>query len=146
MRTLRLVLLFPVLLGCLASRFDWLKALEAGDYSSVEAGRYPHRTEILASASEHGKAVDELRKAIGRDPKTMNRIAEHFFPQGEGDLSNLRFRWQFAGTDDQNSRLVLRYFAAIQQPFIFAGYQVQFVFQLPGQTFEKVYIDQLPLE
>ncbi len=139
-------LLLSAISGCLASEVDWLGKLETGDYSSVKVGRYPHRTEILKPTNEHQATVSRLREVIELDPELMNRMAEHFYPGGEGGLANLSFRFQFPGIDEENERLILRYFGPIPDPFIYAGYQVQFVFELPPRCLEKIYIEQLPLE
>lgn len=123
-----------------------MKGLERGDYSSVKVGRYPHRMEILRPPSQYEAIVQDWRKVIENQPKVMNRIAENFFPEGEGDPSNLTFRFHFAGKDGENNRLILRYFAVIRNPFILAGYQVQFVFHLPSEKFAEIYVAQIPLE
>lgn len=146
MRRLWLPLLMTVVFSCAGTRTGWIGKLERGDYSAIEVGRYPHWVDILRPPTEYDETIEELRGSIERDPRLMNRVAEHFFPEGEGDIPNLRFRFKFIGTDEKNRRLILRYFALIPDPFVFAGYQCQFVFELPSERFDKVYVDQIPLE
>lgn len=135
-----------VVFSCPGARTGWVARLERGDYSSVEVGRYPHWVDVLRPPTEYDETIEKLRELIERDPKLMNRVTEHFFPEGEGDIPNLRFRFKFAGIDEKNRGFMLRYFALIPDPFIFAGYQCQFVFELPSEKFRKVYVDQIPLE
>jgi len=135
-----------LVLGCLGSKSDWVERLERNGYSSVEVGRYPHRTEIVRPPYQDDKMLKELRTAVERDPAVMNRMAATLFPEGEGDPLNLRFAFRSVGIDREEERLVLRYFAPIPDPFIFAGYQIQFVFALPSGDFQKAYVAQLPLD
>lgn len=73
----------------------------------------------------------------------MEKIISHFFPETS---TNLTIQYDFSSLDETEGKLILRYFARIPEPKVFAGIAMQFVVDLKTEEVLKIYTVLLPLE
>ena len=147
MRTVRKLLLFLFLSAACAVSKDPFVQLEAGDYSIVEVGRYPYTTRTVRDLTKLeepvGTSLKELREKIDARLPLLAEMADSLFPD---ETHRLFFKYKFTSIDEERDRLIVRYFAPIPYPEIFAGYQCQFVLNLESGTLEQVFLTKIPLE
>ncbi len=82
------------------------------------------------------------RGQIEADPVFLRDVADRFLSLPD----TTEFRFMYVGEDSVARRVILRYFGFAPKPFIIAGWQVQFVFDLNGRGLKAVYTEEVPLE
>jgi hypothetical protein len=136
---MRRTLLVVFLTMACASPRDPFAQLEAGDYSIVEEGRYPFTTKTLREPD----TLEQFHQRIEANLSLLEEMAHSLFPD---ETHRLFFKYKFTSVDVARDRLIVRYFAQIPYPEIFAGYQCQFVFNLETGVLEEVFLSKIPLE
>jgi len=107
----------------------------------VVEGHHPGGWQPLYSPSGYDSLVTHLRSTIESDTDSLVRIASRFYSLEPG----LEFSFSYAATID-NHYLLLRYFGSIPNPQIFAGYSLQFIFDIDRQRLIKIFVERVPLE
>ena len=122
-------------------RQEPLNRIRSGDFSIVYKDTYRGRVRFLGQGNEHKGLVDRLRSEIERNSDVLDLISERFYT-----IPYLPYRFKFAALDEEKNHMVLRYFARIIEHPVFAGYQIQFLFDLESQRLLRVYTSEVPLE
>ena len=138
--------LFVLCAACLAlsncSRKTILQRIDDGDLSGVYQGRYQGTTRFLRDGSEYTETVDAIRAEIAAHEDLLMVMTEKYFPVDE--LKPYTFK--FAMVDDAQAELILRYFARLPDHQVFAGCQLQFVYDLATRQIVKIFTAEVPLE
>jgi hypothetical protein len=137
--TVFFVSVFSLSLSC--GKPDALTSVRNGDFSLVHKDSYRGKLIFLADGREYLQTVDHLRVVIEKNMDIFDLISEKFYP-----IPHLGYRFKFAVLDSQNNSLVLRYFARIPEHPLYAGYQIQMVFDVGSRKLKKIYTSEVPLE
>lgn len=136
--SLVVLVIFP-LLSC--RKHDALSNIRHGDFSIVCKDTYRGQLRFVGEGKEHKGFVDALRREIERNSDVLDLISERFYT-----IPYYAYRFKFAAVDERKNLMVLRYFARIIEHPVYAGYQIQFLFDLESQKLVRVYTSEVPLE
>ncbi|UCC11251.1 MAG: hypothetical protein JSW02_07805 [candidate division WOR-3 bacterium] len=126
--------------GC--SRKTLLQKIDEGDLSSVYQGRYTGTTRFLRDGAEYKETVDMIRREIEAHEDLLMVMTGKYFP-----VDRLRtYKFKFAMVDETQGELILRYFARLPDHPVFAGCQLQFVYDLDAKQLTKIFTSEVPLE
>lgn len=120
---------------------DALSKIQSGDFSIVCKDTYRGQPRFLGEGKEHKGFVDALRREIERNSDVLDLISERFYT-----IPYQSYRFKFAALDEEKNIIVLRYFARIIEHPVYAGYQIQFLFDFESQRLLRVYTSEVPLE
>ena len=87
------------------------------------------------------ESTRNLRQDIEKNKDVLDLINQRFFA-----IPHKPYRYKFTALDEETNYLVLRYFARIGEHPLYAGYQIQFVFDPQSQTVTRVYTAEVTLE
>ncbi len=134
-----LIFLF-VMIVC--SKVDVFKKIRDGNFDIVAKGTYRGHAIFLRQAGEYEHLVNDLRSEIEKNRDVLPMITRKFFfvPQ------ELFYRFKLIMLDNKKNYLLLRYFARVTDHPIYAGYQIQFVFDLESKNLIAIYTAEVPLE
>jgi hypothetical protein len=118
-----------------------LSSIRHGDFSIVYKDTYRGQLRFLGEGKEHKGSVDDLRREIERNSDVLDVISERYYT-----IPYHAYRFKFAALDEEKNLMVLRYFARIIEHPVYAGYQMQFLFDLESQKLLRVYTSEVPLE
>ncbi len=107
----------------------------------VLEGHHPGGWQPLYPPSGYDSLVTQLRSTIESNNDSLVQIASRFFPLEPG----LEFSFSYAALPS-NRYLLLRYFAAIPNPHHFAGYSIQFLFEISRARLVTIFAERIPLE
>ena len=124
------------------SRKTILQKIDEGDLSGVYQGRYQGTTRFLRDGAEYKKTVDMIRREIEAHEDLLMVMTQKYFPVD--DL--MPYTFKFAMVDETQRELILRYFARLPDHPIFAGCQLQFVYDLDTRQLTKIFTSEVPLE
>lgn len=130
--------IFPFL-SC--GKHDALSSIRRGDFSIVHKDTYRGQLRFLGEGRERKELVDALRGEIEGNSEVLDLISEKFYT-----IAYHPYRFKFAALDEEKNLLVLRYFARIVEHPVYAGYQIQFLFDLESRHLVRVYTSEVPLE
>jgi hypothetical protein len=126
--------------GC--RRTDGFASIRSGDLTMVMKGTYPGTPNLPDPAGRYETLANTLRSEIEKNQDLFPKITERYFP-----LTNLLdYRFKYISIDESNECLVFRYFARLIGHPLYAGYQIQFVFDLKKGNLKQLYIAEVPLE
>jgi hypothetical protein len=140
----RLVILMAMTMLCSSlscKRQDQLSRIRAGDFSNVHEGTYRGRLKFLREISGYHESTENLRQDIEKNKDVLDLISHKFFT-----IPHKPYRYKFTALDEETGYLVLRYFARIGEHPLYAGYQIQFVFDPQSQVVKEIYTAEVPLE
>ena len=120
---------------------DDLGGIRRGDFSRVTEGSYHGRLQFLGDGGEYIQIVRHLRGTVEGDFDVLDVISDRFY-----EIPHLGYRFKYAAVDTTNGFLMLRYFARIGEHPVYAGYEIQFLFDAESQKLKIVYTDEVPLE
>jgi hypothetical protein len=135
-------LLVLVAVLCVCGKKNALETVKDGDYSIVEKGTYRGRPVFLRDGGEYKSLVDQFRESIRKHTEVLPGIVNYYFTVYE----HLDFKFKFVSLDEEDNVFILRYFARITDHPVFAGYQIQFVFDAGTKGIVKIYTAEVPLE
>lgn len=139
---LHVSLLFSVLtLFVRCAKPDALQGVREGDFSMVRKGAYRARLVFLAEGREYSTTVEHLRAMIERNIDVLDLLSERLYAE-----PHFGYRFKFAAIDSANDILVLRYFARMGDHPVYAGYQMQLLFDIGSQQLLRIYTCEVPLE
>lgn len=107
----------------------------------VVEGHHPGVWQPLYPPSGYDSLVTQLRSTIESNNDSLAQIARRFFPLEPG----LEFSFSYAARAS-NRYLLLRYFAAIPNPHRFAGYSIQFLYEISRSRLVTIFAERVPLE
>jgi hypothetical protein len=140
----RLMIVMTVSILCsvlLCKRQDVLSRIRSGDFSNVHKGTYRGRLRFLRESSTYHESTKKLRQDIDENEDILILISQRFYT-----IPHKQYRYKFTALDEESNYLVLRYFARIGEHPLYAGYQIQFVFNPQSQTVTEVYTAEVALE
>ncbi len=126
--------------GC--GRKTLLQRIDDGDLSSVYQGQYTGTTRFLREGAEYKGTVDMIRAEIEAHEDLLMVMTEKYFPVDE----LMAYKFKFAMVDDTQGELILRYFARWSDHPVFAGCQLQFIYDLDARQLVKIFASEVPLE
>jgi hypothetical protein len=126
--------------GC--SRKSLLQRVDEGDLSSIYQGRYKGTTRFLRDGAEYKETVDALRREIDAHEDLLMVMTGKYFPVDE----LMAYTFKFALIDEAQRELILRYFARLPDHPVFAGCQLQFVYDMDTRQIIKIFTSEVPLE
>lgn len=138
-RAICIVLFLLALVFC--QKRDDLSGIRRGDFSRVAEGSYHGRLQFLGDGGEYIQIVRHLRGMVERDFVVLDVISDRFY-----EIPHLGYQFKYAAVDTANGLLLLRYFARIGEHPVYAGYEIQFLFDAESQKLKIVYTDEVPLE
>jgi hypothetical protein len=133
------VLLSLALMFC--QKRDDLSRIKRGDFSLVTEGSYHGRLYFLGDGGELIQSVRDLRGIVERDFDVLDLISNRFY-----EMPHFGYRFKYAAVDTATGLIMLRYFARIGEHPVYAGYEIQFLFDTESQKLKMVYTDEVPLE
>jgi len=140
------VVLYMLLAACMCAagcgRKSTLQRIDEGDLSSVVQGRFQGTTRFLRDGAEYKETVDALRREIEAHEDLFMVMTEKYFPIDE----LMPYTFKFALVDEAQRELILRYFARLPDHPVFAGCQLQFVYDLDARHIVKIFTSEVPLE
>jgi hypothetical protein len=107
----------------------------------VYEGAYRGRLKFLRESSPYHESTKNLRKNIEKNRDVLDLITQRFFT-----IPHKPYRYKFTALDEETDYLVLRYFARIGEHPLYAGYQIQFVFDRQSQVVKEIFTAEVPLE
>jgi len=140
-RLVALLLVSVLSLSLSCTKPDALTRIRNGDFSLVHKESYRGRLIFLADGKEYLTTVEHLRGIVENNMDIFDLLSERFYP-----IPHLGYRFKYAALDSENNSLVLRYFARIPEHPLYAGYQIQLVFDSGSRRLEKIYTSEVPLE
>ena len=140
----RLFLVSSILLMTACDRGQaWINDLESGDYSKVQFGRAPGGMQPVVPDGDLEKQVALMREYFDAHPSLLNTIASQCPCIEPSPLEP--FRQSAAWSDPLAGRTMVDFFAGYQEPRIFAGRRIQFLFTGDKQL-DAIHIQDIPLE
>jgi hypothetical protein len=107
----------------------------------VMKGSYRGNLHFLGDGREHREAVEYLRELVETDFAVLDMISNRFYT-----IPHLGYKFKYAALDMDSSMMMLRYFARIREHPVYAGYQIQFLFDAESRKLKAVYTEEVPLE
>ncbi|HEC79198.1 MAG TPA: hypothetical protein ENI34_08680 [candidate division WOR-3 bacterium] len=134
------IIIFFIICGC--AKKSSLERIVEGDFSLVAKGTYRGTTKFLRDGGVYIELVSRFRGEIEKKEEILSLIARKYFfvPQ------KMEFNFKFAALDEEKRCLILRYFARVVNHPIYAGYQIQFVYDIETKRLIKIYTSEVPLE
>lgn len=137
----RSVIIFS-LLFIFCSRRDIWNQIRHNNFELVEKGTYGGTLIYMPHPGEYEKLVNQYRNEIEANVDLLPLITKQEFFVKE----DLVYQYKFTWLDQKNNFLILRYFAHIFKSPVYAGYQIQFVYDTYKNRLIKIYVSEVPLE
>jgi len=117
--------------------------LKEGDFAIVVRGTYRGRPIYLGPDNKkYEDLINQLCSKIDKHHDVLPMITRKFFFVPE----KLVYKFKFATLDKEKKRLILRYFARVVSHPVWAGYQIQFVFDTTTKKLVQIFTAEVPLE
>lgn len=143
LRTVRLYVFLAVcILATVCGRKTLFQKIDQGDLSGIVHGQYRGTTRFLREGGECAEYVDAFRREIEAHEDLFMPITEKYFPT----YGLKPYRFKFALLDDAEHEMILRYFARLPDHPVFAGCQLQFVYDLDTGNLTRIFVSEVPLE
>jgi hypothetical protein len=113
-----------------------------GNFNGVTKGRYAGNATYLPQPLEFERLIERFRNEIETQSDVLPLISKHFFPADE----MLSYKFKFIAHDAEKNYLIIRYFARTTNHPLYAGYQIQFVFDIYSKNLIHIYTDEVALE
>lgn len=120
---------------------EWHR-MRSGNFEMITKGTYCGKPRYLAQAGEYEILVKKFRAEIEKNIDVLVMITKKFFFAPK----DLDYQFKFTSLDKEKNYLILRYFARILNHPVYAGYQIQFVFDLNLNKLTEIYTAEVPLE
>ena len=133
------MLVFSLSICCVKS--DVLNNVRSGNFSIVYEDTYHGTLRLLREGSTYHNRIETLRADIEKDIALLDTITERF-----SVISHKEYEFKYAAVDENANILVLRYFARIVEHPLYAGHQIQFVFDMTSRELTKIFVSEVPLE
>lgn len=127
-------------IGC--KEQDVFQKIRHGNFEDVEVGTYHGRTQFIAPNSKYSEMVTELCQKVDKNLTLLPMITRKFFMVTQ----RLDYKFKYARLDEERGHLILRYFARIFEHPVYAGYQVQLIFDKKTEKLVRVFTVGVPLE
>jgi hypothetical protein len=142
----RSILKFPIIifLSLIISckQNNEFQKIRDGNFDTVTRGRYAGNATYLPQPQEFKKLIEQFRNEIESQIDVLPLISKHFFLTDE----MLSYRFKFVAHDEEKNYLIIRYFARTMNHPLYAGYQIQFVFEVHSKKLVHIYTDEVALE
>ena len=119
-----------------------LQKIRDGNFALVTKGKYQGRLNYLNPSNEYEKVIETLVETIHKNGDVFPLITHHCFTVAE----SLSYKFMHCSVDQEKNVLVLRYLARTTDNPLYAGYQIQFVFDIDSKTLVQTFMAQVPLE
>jgi hypothetical protein len=133
------------LLICLSffycTKSNVLSNVRAGDFSIVYEDNYRGTLRLLREGGDYHEIIGELRTDIEKDMTVLDTITAR-----SSAIPHKQYKFKYAAVDKDANFLVLRYFARIVEHPVYAGHQIQFVFDITTWKIQKIFVSEVPLE
>jgi hypothetical protein len=133
------IVILVAIVSC--TKRDEFDVLHNGDFSIVTKGSYRGRLLFLGDGREHRETVEYLRGLVEQKFEVLNLISARFYT-----ISHLGYKFKYAALDAEAGIMMLRYFARIIEHPVYAGYQIQFLFDSGSRRLKSIYTEEVPLE
>ncbi|UCD04670.1 MAG: hypothetical protein JSV98_05990 [candidate division WOR-3 bacterium] len=141
-KIITLIVTIVVLIAIVScTRRDEFDLLHNGDFSIVTKGSYRGRLLFLGDGREHRETVEYLRGLVEQNFDVLDLISERFYT-----ISHMGYKFKYAALDEEAEIMMLRYFARIREHPVYAGYQIQFLFDSRSRKLKSIYTEEVPLE
>ncbi len=137
-----IIFLALIVISVCCSRPDIWYKMRQGDFEIVEKGDYRGTLIYMPNPGEYEKFVSKYKKEIEKNIDLLPLMTRKLFIVEE----DLVYQYKFTWLDEQNKFLVLRYFAHIYKDPVYAGYQIQFVYDTKTNKLIKIFVLNIPLE
>lgn len=96
---------------------------------------------MITEGMEQAGAAERLHAMVDENMDVLNMISDRFHV-----IEHMEYRFKYAAFDVESDELVLRYFARIVEHPLYAGYQIQLVFDGGSRRLKRVFAAEVPLE
>lgn len=131
---------FFIIISC--RHADEFRKIREGNFDIVEHDTYCGKPMYVGEGGDYEDLITRLRADIEENIDLLPSITKNFFSVQH----ELSYRFKFAAVDKDKNCLILRYFARIPEHPLYAGYQIQFVFDMHTKKLLKIFIAEVPLE
>jgi hypothetical protein len=140
MERMYIVTLVCAMIMC--ANIDVFERIRNDTYDQIFRGTYQGSALYVRDGGAFASLISDFRHRIETNDDVLPHIVHTVFSTSE----QLDFRYKFTAHDADTEYLVLRYFARIPEHDLFAGYQIQFVFEIPTEKLIRIYTAEVPLE
>ncbi len=133
------IFLFVTAISC--KKRDEFALLHEGDFSIVTQGSYRGHLQFLGDGREHRKTVEYLKGLVDKNSEILDLISDEFYT-----IPHMGYKFKYAALDAESGTMMLRYFARIREHPVYAGYQIQFLFDAESRHLKGIYTEEVPLE
>lgn len=121
---------------------DVFERIRNDTYDHIFCGTYHGSALFTRDGGAFASLIVDFRHRVETNADVLSHIVHRSFSTSE----QLVFKYKFTAHDAEKRYLILRYFARIPEHHLFAGYQIQFVFEIPTKKLIEVYTAEVPLE
>ena len=121
---------------------DVFEKIRNDTYDDIHQGTYHGSAVYIRDTGDFESFITDTRSRIEDNSDVLPLVTKKFFSTPE----SLAFRYKFTAHDVQKGLLILRYFARRPEHPLYAGYQIQFVFEAGTKKLVDVYTAEVPLE
>ncbi len=136
-----LIMLF-MFLAIVCKEEEALQKIKEGNFDMVNKGTYHGTAIYLRQGGEYKDLVDTFRNEIEKNRDVLPMITKKFFSVSE----TLIYKFKFVAFDESTNYLIVRYFARILDDPVYAGYQIQFVYNIETKNLVEIFTAEVPLE
>jgi len=121
---------------------DVFEHIRNDTYDHILRGTYHGSARFIRDGGAFAPLIADFRHRVETNADVLPHIVHRVFSTSV----QFAFRYKFTAHDAEKDYLILRYFARIPEHHDFAGYQIQFVFEIPTKKLVGVYTAEVPLE
>ena len=121
---------------------DVFEHIRNDTYEYIFRGTYHGSGLFIRDGGAFASLIADFRHRVETNADVLPHIVHRVFSTSV----QFAFRYKFTAHDAEKDYLILRYFARIPEHHDFAGYQIQFVFEIPTKKLVGVYTAEVPLE
>ncbi len=131
-----------LLLIMVCKKTDEFRKIRDGDWAIITKGTYRGKPNFPDALGQYEKIINQFRVQIEQNIDLLPAITKNF----SSIYEDLTYRYKYVTIDEENNSIILRYFAPIRNHPLYAGYQMQFVFDIKSKILTKIFITEVPLE
>lgn len=102
---------------------------------------YRGRLVFLGDGREYADVVERLRHMIEENMDVLDQLTKRLYAE-----PHLGYRFKYASLDREHAVFMLRYFARIPEHPVYAGYQIQLIFDVESLELLRLHVSEVPLE